>query len=79
MNKITEKLLKLLPYIKNARLRISLNKVPHLVVAEKYSIAWMKRKKIFRVFYPYPSHGKEQTRIDFTSESLLISYFNGIN
>lgn len=59
-------------------LRISWQRVPHLLFPDKdkpqYSIAYFKKSKMFRVFYPYPSGNIKQNKKDFTHYIQVINY-----
>ena len=65
---------------KGGDLRISWNGVPHLVypnnIKPQYSIAYFKREKLYKVFYPYPSNRGEQKRLNFSTKEEVINYLN---
>ncbi len=57
--------------------RISKRGVPHIVIAKgdtTYSIAYMGRKRFWRVFYPYPSNN--QKKKNFSNIEQLQLFFN---
>ncbi len=57
------------------------NDVPILVFVAndmQHSLCWMGTKQILRMFSPYPSHGKEVTRRDFTPNE-FVEWFREAN
>ena len=63
----------------NARFRISRRGVPHIVKSvpkrHDYSICFLGKNSIWRVFYPYTIPNDVQQKWDFKSESEVISFF----
>lgn len=57
------------------------NDVPILVFVVnnmQHSLCWMGTKHVLRMFSPYPSHGKEVTRRDFTPRE-FVEWFREVN
>jgi len=57
--------------------RISKKGVPHIVLERPemtYSICWFKKRKKYRLFYPYPSYDKKQEKRDFTNITNLQQF-----
>ena len=63
-------------FAKNTAFRWSFNGVPHLLVElgrnTVYSLCYFKKRKSWRVFYPYGTGN--QTRVDFQSTEDLIKF-----
>jgi len=65
-------------YVSRTQARFSRRKVPHLIVwayGEVYSVCFFNSTKTWRVFYPWPSYGKTQTKIDIPSFGHVVEYF----
>lgn len=59
--------------------RVSQRGVPHVVVVRgetTYSVCWFSRGGFWRVFFPYPSWGAEQTKLDFYNDNEVVQYFD---
>ncbi len=66
------------PFVSGTKARLSRRKVPHLVVwadEEIYSVCFFGKTKTWRIFYPWPSYGKTQTKMDFPTFGHVIEYF----
>ena len=62
--------------------RVSRRGVPHVIVTdiatnERYSIAFMGKKKVWRVFHPYGVFGG-QSRFDFKTMGEVVDFFKDI-
>ena len=63
--------------ILKGHLRISRKGVPHIIVSRhgtSFSICRFGKRKIWRVFYPYPSYLRPQIKKDFSSIIGVINF-----
>ena len=73
---LSQKVVNLGEKLPKSTYRVSYHGVPHLVIDNRYSVCYFSGSKMWRIFYPYPSNGQIQRRVDLFAEEDVINYFN---
>ena len=58
--------------------RVSKRGVPHVVITKDsvtYSVCWFGKGRFWRIFYPYPSWGRDQNKLDIQTDEEVLTYF----
>lgn len=66
------------PYVTKAYIRESKKGVPHVVIGtndNSFSVTYFLKTRTFRVFHPYPSFDREQTKRDFKQPREIAALF----
>ena len=76
-NKAT-RILKVIQGKIGGRGRVSLGGVPHLVVAENFSVCYFGSTRTLRIFTPYPSYGRRQKKYTFKTWVEVVNFFQAM-